>query len=495
MKLWDRFTAGVRALFAKAPPPEIQASYDAARAAVWNANHWGNADSLSADAAHSRTVRQTISQRVRYEVSNNGQGEGGVRTHVHAVIGRGPKLRMQTASPGFNAMVEAQWARWSKAVKLPRCLRTQFRAQIVDGEGFLVVVDNPALDHPVKLGLKAVEQEQVTDGDALPPRTRDRVDGIRFDAYGNPEIYLILPEHPGGEFTGLNNSPESVPARFVFHLFRSDRPGAHRAVSQLASTANTFAGGRRWREATLRAAENIAAMSILLQTQEPPLNAVAPTPMTQMEFQHGMMVALPGNQNAFQPKPEQPPATYPQFHRISGGDQMRPLCMPTSVALADSVGTSFSGGRMDQVGYWPAIDVDDQDVETETLDPLFDLWYAEASRLFGWVIQDRTPDHSWDWPAKPTIHPIWRATADEKDLKDGVKSLATIHAGMGVDAEAELAATAEGYGISPDQLKAARFREAFPGQAHPSDDPSTTDQSLSSRTNRNGRLPAAGRFV
>ena len=53
------------------------------------------------------------------------------------------------------------------------------------------------------------------------------------------------------------NTSERIAADRVLHWFKMRRPGQHRGVPECASTLNTGAAARRWREATLAAAETV----------------------------------------------------------------------------------------------------------------------------------------------------------------------------------------------------------------------------------------------
>jgi len=203
-------------------PRQIRGSYDAASLDGMNTRHWVAADALDADSANSLTVRRRISQRARYELSNNGQGKGVQLTQANYVVGRGPKLRMQTGSPGFNSMIEAEWKRWAKEVKLAKKLRTAIKAKVSDGEPFIIIAQNPGMRHRVKLGLRMVECEQVTTP-YLGANEPNKIDGIEFDEYGNPRFYDVLKNHPGSAWSGLSPDVERVPARFMLHLFREGR--------------------------------------------------------------------------------------------------------------------------------------------------------------------------------------------------------------------------------------------------------------------------------
>ncbi len=245
----------------------IRARYDLAQTTNDNKNHWAAADSYDADSANSAAVRSTTVRRSRYETENNGYAKGMLRTMANYTVGRGPKLRLQTRSAGFNAMVQAAWNRWAKRVKLGRKLRTAVKARCRDGEAFLVAKINDNLRDPVKLDLVGVECEQVTSTDLLFAE-KNRVDGVRFDDFGNPVAYDILPYHPGGQWWPTSTKAERVDAKFVFHLFQEERPRQHRAIPECSSTLPTCAQSRRWREATLQAAENLADFSLFLKSQD-----------------------------------------------------------------------------------------------------------------------------------------------------------------------------------------------------------------------------------
>ena len=470
-------------------PRPMRGSYDAASSDGMNTQHWAAADALDADSANSKTVRQRISRRARYEFANNGQGKGVQLTQANYVVGRGPKLRMQTGSPGFNSMIEAEWNRWAKEAKLPKKLRTAVKAKVSDGEPFIIITQNPRMRHRVKLGLRMVECEQVTTP-YLGSDEPNKIDGIEFDEYGNPIFYDVLKYHPGGSFS-YNQTPERIPARFMLHLFREDRAGQHRGVSEVGSSLNCYAQGRRFREAVLAGAENIANMSVLLKTQaDPSLECDVVTPMSTVPYEKGMIMGLPRGYDAFQPKPEQPSATYAEFTREQSGEQARPLNMPNNIARADSSGYSFSGGKLDHLTYFVSVDVEQQDIEEDVLDPLFEVWFAEAVLRFGWgVPAEPPPNHAWDWPEKPVIDEVKHANANKTNLSTGVAGLRRLYANQGMDFEEELPRMAEDYGKTLDEMRAALFRAHFPDvAAEPAEPPSQSTQGINrmATANRNG---------
>ena len=476
----------------------IRGSYDAASLDGMNTRHWLAADALDADSANSKTVRQRISRRARYELSNNGQGKGVQLTQANYVVGRGPKLRMQTGSPRFNSMIEAEWKRWAKEVKLPKKLRTAIKAKVSDGEPFIIIAQNPRMRHRVKLGLRMVECEQVTTP-YLGPNEPNKIDGIEFDEYGNPLFYDVLKHHPGSQWSGLEQKVERVPARFMLHLFREDRAGQHRGVSEVGSSLNCYAQGRRFRESVLAGAEAVANFSIFLKTQtDPSIDPDIVRPLSTLPIEKAMMTALPRGYDAFQPKAEQPSATYAEFTREQSGEQARPLNMPNNIARADSSGYSFSGGKLDHLTYFVSVDVEEQDIEDDVLDPLFEVWFAEAVLRFGWgVPADPPPNHGWDWPEKPVIDEKKHADANKIDLSTGLASLRRLYAKKGLDFEEELPDMAEDYGITADEMRAALFKAHFGdgafAAAEPPDDQDDEAEPSPPPTQGRNRLATGGR--
>jgi len=440
----------------------IRASYDLARTNDDNRRHWAVADSYDADSANSIAVRRTTVKRSRYETANNGFLQGINRTLANYEVGRGPKLRMQTANPGMNATVLAAWNRWTKRVKLARKLRTAVKARAKDGEAFLLAKTNLSLPDDVKLDLIGLECEQITSTDLLFAQ-KNRIDGITFDEFGNPISYDVLPYHPGGSWTLGNQRAEQVPAKFMFHLFQEERPGQHRAIPESASTLPVSVQSRRWREATLQAAENLADFSIFIKTGANPMEGPDQlAPFSSFEIEKGMMTSLPGGGDAFQPKPEQPAATYEGFLRTQIGELSRPHSMSYSLAACDSSNANFASAKLDQHPFHFQVDTDQADMEDLVLDPLFELWFAEAVKRYGWDFADSpAPSHTWDWPAMPIVNEVDTANARETNIRTGVSNKPRIVAEDGYDVEEELQKEAEYYGVTVDEIRAKHFASDF----------------------------------
>ena len=443
----------------------IEATYDASRTTTEFQNHWANTDRLDADSANSRAVREVLVPRARYEVGNNGYADGIAQTYATDVVGVGPKLRMQTGSTGFNQMVEREFAAWAKAIQLRRKLWTMAHAKFVDGEAIGVLRYNPRVRHAVKLDLVLYETEQCQTP-MLPFMDDGYIDGIQFDEFGNPTFYDILRRHPGGQHGWMfDQVPEKVPAAFVLHWFLMRRPGQHRGVPECTSTLNTGAAARRWREATLAAAETAADISLWLETGFQPDTIDAVAPMSQMEFTKRMAVAAPMGWKAQQMRAEHPNAQYAEFHKSLINEQARPKSMPFNKAACDSSSYNYASGRLDHQTYYAALDVDREDCDDTTLDPLFTQWFAEAVLAFGWSVRTSpAPAHSWDWPQHLAADIQAEANAADTRLKNGSLSIGRYYAEQGLDFEDVVLEMATSYGQPVEAVRRAIFTAIFNAQ-------------------------------
>jgi len=438
----------------------VEATYDAASSSDEFKNYWANADAFDADSANSPAVRAKLVQRSRYEVGNNGYADGIADTYSNDLIGIGPTLRMQTSSEGFNKMVELAWFNWCKEIKFRRKLWCMAHAKHQDGEGIAVVRKNSKLKHRVKLDLVLHETEQCQ-SPYLPFGEVGHIDGIKFDEFGNPEYYEILKHHPGSNqsWSAITLDPEKITAKFVFHWFKMKRPGQHRGIPESASTLNLGASGRRWREAVVAAAENIADISVIIQTAFQPDEMDTVAPMSTLEFQKRMMMALPQGYEAMQPKAEQPTATYSEFNKSLISEQARPKSMPANKAMCDSSSYNYASGRLDHQTYYGSLDIDREDCNDIVLDPLFSVWFEMAVTAYGWLggnfdaISEAAMAHIWDWPKHQVADIESEADASDKKLKNGTTSLPVEYSANGLDYEDELLKQATSNGIEIAQQR------------------------------------------
>jgi len=422
----------------------LRARYDAAATTVDNRRHWANADGLSANAANSPDVRSTLRNRARYEVANNSYARGIVLTLANDVVGTGPRLQMLTPDAEANRLVEREFASWASAVSLPEKLRTMRMARASDGEAFAILTSNEGSPAPINLDLRLVEAEQVCTPD-LSPNQLNAVDGIVFDAFGNPVTYHVLKEHPGSDRFVVNSlSYDPYPAAGVIHYFRCDRPGQARGIPDITPALPLFAQLRRFTLAVLAAAETAADFAGILYTDAPAGGeADAAEPFEPIELEKRALLTMPGGWKMAQMHAEQPSTGYTEFKKEILNEIARCLNMPFNVAAGNSSGYNYASGRLDHQTYFKSIRVEQQHIAAVVLDRILAAWLDEAVLVEGFLPASlRTLDadfsHQWMFDGHEHVDPAKEANAQATRLANHTTTLATEYARQGRDWEAEL---------------------------------------------------------
>jgi lambda family phage portal protein len=447
------------------PPREqrFAARYDSAQDTDSYRRYWANADTLSADNANSPGIRQKLVSRSRYEAESNPYYAGVLDTHTHYLVGTGPKLRMQTKNAGFNETIEALWNAWWAETGMAAKLWAMTHAKTQDGETFALLISNPNNATKIQLDVWPIETEQCSTP-GLFGGEKNYIDGIKFDQFGNPLWYDILEDHPDAGYGALRAN--QVPASQVLHWFRQRRPGQHRGVPEMTSSLNCGASFRRWRDSTLKAADRAANFSIVLSTDMAPDDADLVTPFSTAEVTPDMMVALPYQYQMNQLEAKHPNANFETFHQTQISEQARPLGMPRNIAGCDSSSYNYASGRLDHQTYFMSLDVEREDCANKLLNKLFRAWWAEAVLVYEFAVES-LPSHTWDFPQHPTADIRAEAIANNFNLRNGSIGLAQVYADKGYDAEEQMQAEADLFGVDIAQYKQRVFDTLYPPVALP----------------------------
>ncbi len=462
--------------------------YDAARIPDDLTNYWANADNFDADSANSKQVRQKLVRHSRYEMANNGYADGIAQTYSTDLVGTGPTLRMQTSSTGFNQLVESSFYLWCKAVSFRRKLWCMAHAKHGDGEALGVLRINKRINNPIPLDVVLYETEQCQTP-FMPFFEPGRIDGIKFDEFGNPIFYDFLKHHPGMA-NGLHYQmiPEEVPADRVLHWFKMRRPGQHRGVPECASTLNLGAIFRRGRNAQVSTWEKICSWTLFFKSMFEPEVAQAVIPMSTMDVQHNMATMLPNSVEPVQLKAEQPGPTYEAYHKTLLNEQARPKSMPYGRAAADSSDYNFSSAKLDLIVYEASLEVDREDCNDLVLDRVFSVWFDFAVTKFGWLggnpdaISEAARVHSWDWPKHRIADVESEANANLTKLESGQTFPHLVFAEAGLDFDDEVAKAATSFGVTEQEYRKRLFDVLLPEALKPAAPPhaGTTKQAPAS---------------
>jgi lambda family phage portal protein len=349
---------------------------------------------------------------------------------------------MLTQSPAVNQAIEREFDRWSDAIRLPEKLRTMRMALCVDGEAFALLTTNPKLSTEIKLDLRLIEADQVTTP-GLAATDPNVVDGIVFDTAGNPVEYHVLREHPGDLLLTTGLEYDRVPAEFVIHLFRPDRPGQVRGIPELTPALPLFSMLRRYGLAVLGAAETAATFAGILYT-DAPANGEAEDaePFESIELEHRALVTMPSGWKMAQLEAQQPTTNHPEFTRTVLSEICQAVAIPYNVAWGDSSGHNYASGRLDGQTFAKNLAVQRQMFEQVVLDRILSAWLDEAV-----LIPELWPEpigampdwpHQWFWNGQEHVDPLKEANAQEIRLRNHTTTLAHEYAVLGRDWEAEI---------------------------------------------------------
>jgi lambda family phage portal protein len=330
-------------------------------------------------------------------------------------------------------------------------------AECQDGEGFIILAQNPNLRSDVKLDLQLVEADRVTD-DELQSDERS-VDGITFDQFGNPKTYKVLKSHPGGT-DSFGSESVIVQAENMIHVFRQDRPEQHRGIPEITSALPLFAHLRRFTLAVVSAAEAAADFAGVLYTDAPANGeADAVEAMDSIQLERNMLLTMPGGWKMAQVDPKQPVTTYGEFKREILNEISRCLNIPFNIAAGNSSGYNYASGRLDHQTYYKAIKVDRAHMEEIILDRILESWLNEWRLLKKRTLDFCNCRHVWFWDGQEHVDPQKEANAQAVRLQSRTTSLASEYAKQGKDWETELRQIArekelmEELGIATEEIK------------------------------------------
>jgi capsid protein len=376
-------------------------------------------------------------------VANNSYAKGIVLTIANDCIGTGPRLQLLTDDASVNHVVEAAFAEWAKAVNLAEKLRTMRLAKSADGEAFAVLTANPTIDSPVMLDVHLVEADRVASPvmSVLPSDTD--IDGIILDAWGNPQTYTILRQHPGDLFCekAWKTQYDLVPADAVVHWFRADRPGQHRGIPEITPALPLFAQLRRYTLAVIAAAETAADFAAVLFTDAPANGeAQALEPMDVVELEKRMATVLPDGWRLGQIEAQQPATGYAEFKREILNEIARCLNLPYNIAACNSSGYNYATGPLDHQTYYKSIRVEQAHLAEAVLDRIFAAWIDEAMLTSELAVlrSVRGVPHQWFFDGTEHVDPAKEANAQAIRLASSTTTLAAEYARQGKDWEVEL---------------------------------------------------------
>jgi lambda family phage portal protein len=273
--------AAMKRVSARVALRSMSAHYDAASAGGRTGSWRKSRD----DANAAGRQRARLSFISRDMVRNNPTAVGVVMTIVAHVIGKGITPKLEGIEDSDLAKEgKALLAEHLKSTAIDRRgretlggLQRLMKAAIVtDGEVLVII-------HPAANGTyPQIEVLEIDHLDASVHRADIAggyvQDGIEYDAAGNRVAYYIFDEHPGaqGWFNWKKGTQSRrVPARFVYHGFRQDRPGQERGVSWFAPVAVPLQDLADYEDAQLLRQKIAACFTVFRHTENSAKSAPA----------------------------------------------------------------------------------------------------------------------------------------------------------------------------------------------------------------------------
>jgi lambda family phage portal protein len=235
--------AAMRRVSARVALRSMTAYYDAAstggRTGSWRKSRG------DANAAGGRRARLSFISRDM--VRNNPIATGVVQTIVSHTVGKGimPKLEniadddlLKEGKERLEQFLKSSAIDWRGRETLAGLQRLIKAAIVTDGEALVILHPGANGTYPK---LEVLEIDHLDEAAFRLGTEGGYVqDGIEYNADGHRVAYHLFDEHPGAQgwvnWRGRAVS-RRVPAKFVLHLYRQDRPGQERGVSWFAPVA------------------------------------------------------------------------------------------------------------------------------------------------------------------------------------------------------------------------------------------------------------------
>lgn len=234
--------AGAHRMAARQALAEMTAYYDA----VGTGKRTGSWRVSRGDANASGSRRARLAFITRDMIRNNPIATGAVQTIVSHTVGKGIQPKIEGLSDKLKQKAKARLDEcllqglvdWRGRETLAGLQRLAMASIASDGE--VLVIWHPGTHGPF-FQLEVLEIDHLDSGAVRAETDGGYVqDGIEYDASGKRVAYHLFDEHPGAQ--GIVNwrsraQSRRVPAEYVLHLYRQDRPGQERGVSWFAPVA------------------------------------------------------------------------------------------------------------------------------------------------------------------------------------------------------------------------------------------------------------------
>jgi len=265
------------------------------------------------------------------------------------------------------------------------------------------------------------------------------VKGIEFDPAHNVAAYWLFDEHPGASnIRALSVFSRRVPAEYVLHVFRRDRPGQQHGVPWLAPVTIRLRNLDEAVDASLVALKMSACTAGFVTGLDsgPLTGSTTDSTGNRIEsLRPGALVYLDAGQNI---QFSEPPSfgQNTEFQKSLLKEISSGMDLPYELLTGDYSQSSFSASRMAMLPFRRRADV----IRNHVLIPMFCApvwkWFQRSLELRGIIPVGTEPTAVvWTPPKWEAVDPKTEAEAAEMNVRNGFQSWQEVVSAYGGDPE------------------------------------------------------------
>lgn len=442
-------------------PNKVQAALDSTFLNPRNFEYYAGASGGPASQTFDRSTRQTAQRLCEYEYLNDTTLFGACLKASSLIVGVGATLKIHGPYLPYNAaalpelekkcqFLEEEWSYYARQTRLWQTIRLIPKALIYHGEIFLRKFNDPIEE---RFRYELIRPERI--GNPYDFTTDPCVfDGIRFskaDGSGEPVSYYIRKEYVN-PFNNLFEY-EEVPANEIIHVFTPILPEQTRGVPPFQAGLPKIAQMRQLVKAELTAMINSAKLAVVLHTENPEVIEEAARHnqfegferFAKFEVPDGGLIAPPGYEPTMTDS-KHPSTGFSEIKKIMASDVGGTIGLGSGKINNDHSAYNYSSAKMDEQIDDVVIEVAQDTIATEVLDPIFEDWidaFADGNEvadefLFTAGIPERIK-RRWLWPQPKSLDPLKDAQTLEIELRNGATTLEDHYAKRRKDAKEEVA--------------------------------------------------------
>ena len=461
------------------------AGYEGASRDSRNLRNWhttsGDADStINRDAAVLRSRAHDLSRNAPIVA-------GAIRTNTVNVVGTGLTLQSRIdrevlpwlapdQADALERQIEREWAMWAGSPECDMARTSNFsqlqeiamRGAMVAGDIFAFLPTFQTGNTPYHLRVQLVEADRVSNPQGK-TNSATLVAGVEKDPNsGAPTGYHVQSSHPGS-MTRVEQKWTLHPAfgaktgrRTVIHLYRPQRAGQTRGVSELAPIIDLVKQLTRYTNAEVAAAVTSALFTVFVKTEmgdglaqptiSPGSPAVSAGADDDFKMGHGNIVNLMPGESIETATPGRPNVAFPMFVEAVLEQVGSSLGIPFEL-LRMHFSASYSASRAALLEAQKGFRSVRQWLASSFCQPIYETWFTEAVALGrisapGFIDGDFSVraaylGSEWVGPSFGNIDPLKEVKAAQLRISEGLSTISAESTQNGRDFDADHAQRAK----------------------------------------------------